>query len=348
MQVWATMKVSGVSWCLWIVQCCWPAYGQHLPKLASRAPDVEAQPVITSAGLNTASLAPAHSYATRAVALERLPSADGFLLRDRGFEEAAFLHSPDTVCTEPFLAIARPEAYSSNVFDHLDFSAAAIKSAFTHENLVKMGRNFVPGQPLPDAPSYVPLTTRQKFDRFLHYSHSGGFAFDVLSDSLYSQATGAYPRFGGGMEGYGKRLGASVAGAEAGAFFGGFLFPTLLHQDPRYFPSRQYDISQRLAYAASRVIIGRSDSGRNVFNSSLILSQFVQSALSNAYIPYRNETVPGTIENALANLGGIAEWNILTEFWPDIKTFFSRHEPKLLRRGPPAPNSNSFNQVAQK
>ena len=54
------------------------------------------------------------------------------------------------------------------------------------------------------------------------------------------------------------------------------------------------------------------------------------------------------IENALANLGGIAEWNILTEFWPDIKTFFSRHEPKLLRRGPPAPNSNSFNQVAQK
>ena len=54
------------------------------------------------------------------------------------------------------------QTVSSSVFDHLDFSAAAIKSAFTHENLVKMGRNFVPGQPLPDAPSYVPLTSAAK------------------------------------------------------------------------------------------------------------------------------------------------------------------------------------------
>jgi hypothetical protein len=341
------MKVSGASWCLWIGFCCSAAYGQHLPRLASRAPDAEAQPIVASAALNAAPVAPAHNP-TRAVRRERFPSADSFLLRNSGFEEAVFTYSSDTACTQPLLAIAQPEAYSSNVFDHLDFSAAAIKSAFTHENLVKMGLNFVPGQPLPDAPTYVPLTARQKFDRFLRYSHSGGFAFDVVSDSIYSQATGAYPRFGGGMEGYGKRLGASVAGAEAGAFFSGFLFPTLLHQDPRYFPSRQYDISQRMAYAASRVIIGRSDDGRNVFNASLIASQFVQAAISNAYIPYRNETVPGTIENALANLGGIAEWNILTEFWPDIKTFFSRHEPKMLRREEPAPNANGFNQVAQK
>ena len=341
------MKLSGVCWCLWIGLCCSLAYGQHVSRLASRA-DVDAQGAMTSAALKTASVAHAYSLPTRAVALERLPYADGFLLRDRGFEEAAFSHSPDTVCTEPLLAIAPPVTYSSNVFDHLDFSAAAIKSAFTHDNLVKMGRNFIPGRPLPDAPSYVPLTTQQKFDRFLRYSHSPGFAFDVLSDSLYSQATGAYPRFGGGMEGYGKRLGASVAGAEAGAFFSGFLFPTLLHQDPRYFPSRQYDISQRMAYAVSRVIIGRSDSGRNVFNSSLILSAFVESALSNAYIPYRNETVPGTLENALANLGGIAEWNILTEFWPDIKSFLGKHEPKMLHRGQQKHNADNFNQITEK
>jgi hypothetical protein len=247
------------------------------------------------------------------------------------------------------LAIAQPQPYSSsNAFDRLDFSAAAIRSAFTHENLVKMGRNFVPGQPLPDAPSYVPLTPRQKFDRFLRYSHSGSFAFDVLSDSLSSQATGAYPRFGGGMEGYGHRLGASVAGAEAGAFFSGFLFPTLLHQDPRYFRSHQDDISNRMAYAASRVIIGRSDSGHNVFNASLILSEFAQAAISNAYIPYRNETVPGTIENALTSLGGVAEWNLLNEFWPDIKAFFGKHEPKAIQRLHQQPDPNNFNQVAQK
>ncbi len=320
-------------------------YGQHLPKVASRAPEAESQPA-AHGKLRSTEIASVINVSASTSRAESFAVTRGFP-RETTLEEATQPQSPQIACTE-LVALKVNRAVSSSVFDHLDFSAAAIKSAFTHENLVKMGRNFVPGQPLPDAPSYVPLTTRQKFDRFLRYSHSGGFAFDVLSDSLYSQATGAYPRFGGGMEGYGKRLGASVAGAEAGAFFSGFLFPTLLHQDPRYFPSRQYDISQRLAYAASRVIIGRSDSGRNVFNSSLILSQFVQSALSNAYIPYRNETVPGTVENALANLGGIAEWNILTEFWPDIKTFFGRHEPKILRRGAPAPDANGFNQVAQK
>ncbi len=339
------MRAGGVFCCVWLGLCCSLLYGQHPPKVASRAQEAESQPAT-----------PGESRSTQIASVINISAststADSFAVtrgspRETTLEEATQPQSPQIACTE-LVAVKANQTVSSSVFDHLDFSAAAIKSAFTHENLMKMGRNFVPGQPLPDAPSYVPLTTRQKFDRFLRYSHSGGFAFDVLSDSLYSQATGAYPRFGGGMEGYGRRLGASVAGSEAGAFFSGFLFPTLFRQDPRYFPSRQYDISQRLAYAASRVIIGRSDSGRNVFNSSLILSQFVQSALSNSYIPYRNETVPGTIENALASIGGIAEWNILTEFWPDIKDFFGKHEPKILRRGQPAPNADGFNQVAEK
>jgi hypothetical protein len=279
---------------------------------------------------------------TRAFALDRWSAAPNVL-------ESATIKpaSSQIVCTQ--LIAVRPEVApeSSNVFDRLDFHPAAIKSAFTHENLVKMESNFVPGRPLPDLSSYVPLTKQQKFDLFLKRSHSIGMLTDVLSDSLYSQATGAYPRFGGGMEGYGKRLGASLAGSEAGAFFSGFLFPTLLHQDPRYFPSHQTAISDRMAYAVSRVVIGRSDSGHYVFNSSLVLSQFVQAALSNVYIPYRNESASGTVENALANLGGIAEWNLLTEFWPDIKQYLDKHHPKPFHHGQPKPDEN-FNQVAQK
>ena len=127
-------------------------------------------------------------------------------------------------------------------------------------------------------------------------------------------------------------LGASVAGAESATLFSGYLFPTLLHQDPRYFRSRQNDISDRLAYAASRVLIGRSDSGHNVINTSQILGQFAQAAVSNAYIPYRNESVAGTIENALAGIGSIAQADILNEFWPDIKELFARHNPSALTR----------------
>ncbi len=246
----------------------------------------------------------------------------------QSFYKATLTETPAAVCTQASAPVlAAPKTYA---FDHLQFSSAAIKGTFSHDNLVKMARNFVPGQPLPDAPSYVPLTKQQKFDLFVHRAYSFDTISGAISDSLIAQATGAYPSFGGGMGGYGKRLAAATAGAESASFFGTFALPTLLHQDPRYFRATQTEISQRLAYAASRVLIGRSDDGRNVVNTSLIFSQFIQAAVSNAYIPYRNETVPGTVENALTGLGSVAQARILNEFWPDIMSFVSHHEPKFV------------------
>jgi len=242
----------------------------------------------------------------------------------------ALLPEPDAVCTEALPKIAAAPR-SSYAFDHLEFTSAAIKGAFAHDNLVKMARNFMPGQPLPDAPSYVPLTKQQKFDLFVQRSYSFDTISGAIFDSLTAQATGGYPSFGGGMAGYGKRLGVAMAGAESASFFGTFALPTLLHQDPRYFRSTQTEISQRLAYAASRVVIGRSDDGRNVVNTSMILSQFIQAAVSNAYIPYRNETVSGTVENALTGLGSVAQARILQEFWPDITAFLTHHEPRVVQ-----------------
>lgn len=254
-----------------------------------------------------------------------------------GFSPDATLYelvwqSMPNVCTAVIQTVSSSQ--SDYAFDRLQFRAAALRAAFTHENLVSMARNFVPGQPLPDAPSYVALTTKQKFDAFLRNSHSIGTTVGILSGALVSQATGAYPRFGGGMEGFGQRLGVSTAGVEGAAFIGGFVYPTLFHQDPRYFPSHQHSIINRLAYAASRALIGRSDNGMAVINTSVIASQFTEAAIANAYVPYRNETVSGTIENALTGLGGVAEGDILNEFWPDIKEFVFRHSHNsLVRRG---------------
>jgi hypothetical protein len=235
------------------------------------------------------------------------------------------------VCTAIPSSSAGPAESASYAFDHMQFSAAAIRAAFSHENMVKMAQNFRPGQPLPDAPSYAPLTTKQKFDSFLRNSHSASTGVGIVSDTLISQATGAYPKLGGGMGGFSQRLGISAAGAEGAVFFGGFLYPTLFHQDPRYFPSPDRGFLNRIAYAASRAFIGRSDYGMTVVNSSVIASQFTEAAIANAYIPYRHHSVGGTTENALIGIAGVAEGNILTEFWPDIKHFAWQHtHSKLL------------------
>ncbi|HLI64472.1 MAG TPA: hypothetical protein VKV05_13830 [Terriglobales bacterium] len=237
---------------------------------------------------------------------------------------------------------------SDSAFDHMQFTAAAFKGAFSHQNLVKMAHNFVPGQPWPDEPSYVPLTNRQKFDLFFQRSHSYDTVSGAIFDSINAQITGGYPSFGGGMAGYGRRLAAATAGAESANFFGTFALPALFHQDPRYFRSNDASISDRLAYAASRVVIGRSDDGRSVLNTSLILSQFVQAAVSNAYVPYGRETVSGTITNALTGLGSVAQARILNEFWPDIKAFLSHHEPKVVHHWQDKWDNSSLGQFANK
>lgn len=241
---------------------------------------------------------------------------------------------------KPELAVCRQaisravEPHDEYAFDRLHFTAAAIKATFSHANMAKMARNFVPGQQLPDEPYYVPLTAHQKFDAFLRQSYSAGLAVNILSDALISQASGAYPRFGGGWSGFGQRVGVSAAGNEAAAFFGGFLYPTVFHQDPRYFPSHENGIANRIAYAASRALIGRSDTGWSVINNSVIASQFTQAAIANTYIPYRNQTAGGTVENALIGIAGVAEQNILKEFWPDIKEFVTRHTTnRWIKRG---------------
>ncbi len=249
---------------------------------------------------------------------------------------------PAAVCIQAGPVMAVEAEMSSYAFSKAQFSRAALKASFQHDNLVKMAHNFMPGQPLPDAPSYVPLTTRQKFDLYLRSTHSVDMGVSILADSLISQTTGAYPQFGGGMEGFGKRMGVSAAGEEAASFFSGFVFPTLFHQDPRYFRSHQTRIVDRLAYAASRVIIGRSDDGRNVINFSAISGQFVQAAVSNAYVPYRNESVSGTLENALAGLSGVAQAQILNEFWPDMKRFVLSHTPGVHQKDYPADSQWTF------
>ncbi len=316
------MKV-GMAICLCLgVSCSFAAAQQTLLASAPHKPlHFAASPIAT---VGTAK-PPISASLAESIAISGLPA-------HLAFYESAWSQGPAPVCTQAMLRAAAEQPID-NAFDH-HLSTAALKASFTHDNLVRMARNFVPGQPLPDAPWYVPLTTKQKFEAFLRNSHSAGMAVNIVSTALISQATGAYPSIGGGMQGFGQRLGISAAGAEGAAFIGGFVYPTLFHQDPRYFASHQHSIANRLAYAASRALIGRSDDGRNVINTSVIASQFTEAAIANAYIPYRNESARGTIENALIGLGGVAQGDILNEFWPDIKDFVFRHtHNSLVRRG---------------
>jgi hypothetical protein len=132
------------------------------------------------------------------------------------------------------------------------------------------------------------------------------------------QATNANPSFEQGIEGYAKRFGTTYADFAIENMMTEGVFPTLLHQDPRYFRRRDGTARSRLAYAIGRLFITRGDSGRNQFNFSEVVGSASSLAISNAYYP-DGRSVGNNMSRYALQLGFDAASNVLKEFWPDLK-----------------------------
>jgi hypothetical protein len=183
----------------------------------------------------------------------------------------------------------------------------------------------IPAFEVSNSTNVPPLTSRQKFRLALRTSIDPfTFAGSALKAGVY-QAADLNPEFGQGFSGFAKRFGASYADGTSSLMFGTFLFPSLLHQDPRYFRKAEGSFSSRLGYSITRVFITRKDSGARAFNWSKTLGGLASSGLSNAYYPDEDRGVNLTLGNFAWSLGAGALGNTLKEFWPDIqKKFFKR------------------------
>ena len=189
------------------------------------------------------------------------------------------------------------------------------------------------------------LSTREKFGVYLHSTYSPYTLITSAFDAGMAQANGDWYRYGGGINGYSKRYGAALANNESGVFFGRFLYPTLLKQDPRYLSDRRGGAWHRIAFAASRVLVTKNDNGGNGFNSSHVLATFTASGLSNSYYPRNERGFGDTMVRASSNLLDDAITNVLREFWPDIRKKLVPHEPKRIKRLEDSPRVARIQQI---
>ena len=173
-----------------------------------------------------------------------------------------------------------------------------------------------------DAPpdtNVCPLTAHQKFNVWLQRSYSPANLLAAGVDAAIWQATDDDPRgYGQGWDAYGSRYGASLATTESARFFQSFLLPAILKQDPRYFRKGQGGFGSRFAYSISRVLVTRTDAGRQSFNFSAVGGAFAAAALSNTYLPDVNRDAGRTMASAGLSLANTAGWHLLDEFGPDI------------------------------
>ena len=177
---------------------------------------------------------------------------------------------------------------------------------------------------------YTPLSARCKFNLFLKQTHSPYTFVSAAFQATLDQAQDQWPEYGGGVQGWGKRFGATLADTESRRFIQTVALSTILHQDPRYFPSRKRSLISRSWYAVTRVVITRNDSGDSTFNTSEFLGTLFTSSLQNSYYPRQDRNFGETMNRFTGALSSDAIGDLQHEFMPDIKRLFRKHAPKKI------------------
>ena len=184
----------------------------------------------------------------------------------------------------------------------------------------------------------LPLTGAQKWNLAFHGILDPFYVgWSFVIGGGYSELIDSNSGYGWGPPGYFKRVGASYADNVNGTLIGNALLPQLLHQDPRYFRKGTGPVKGRMWVAARSTFVCRGDNGKNQFNVSNILGNYISGAISNSYYPADQRGVALTLENGtevtlFGALGGQ-----FYEFAPDlIRIVFHRH-PKTSPADVPAP-----------
>lgn len=175
-----------------------------------------------------------------------------------------------------------------------------------------------------DAP-FAPLTVKQKFTIGTKDTLDWPPYITALLFSGISQLDNSHPSFGQGTEGFAKRYGAAVADQDIGNMLTEAALPSLFHQDPRFFRKGQGSVKSRIYYAASRVVVAKSDAGRWQFNVSEFLGNGMVASIGNLYYP-DERGFGSTMQRMFSQIGTDAVSQVAKEFWPDLKKHFSHKQ----------------------
>ena len=161
----------------------------------------------------------------------------------------------------------------------------------------------------------VPLTAKQKFSLTAHDTFDPVSFVGVGVGAGIEQATNTFAGYGQGAAGYGKRYAAAFGDSLTSDFLGHAVFPSLLHQDPRYFYQGSGTLKSRIVHAASFAVVTRNDRGGLMPNYSYLLGDLGSGALSNLYYPHADRGAGLVFTNAAIGIGGRAAGSVFRELF---------------------------------
>jgi hypothetical protein len=228
---------------------------------------------------------------------------------------AASLFAPNAICqTAP--SSTPPASGAAN-------RAIPAQPAAAPEELPRRLFGIIPNyRSHPSFKDSKPLTTKEKFKLGARDSFDPGTFLLAGGIAGIRQASNSSPSYGQGMAGYGRYYGSTYGDLMIGDMMTTAVFPSLLHQDPRYFRRGSGPTFSRLGYAMGQVFVTHGDNRKTQFNYSEILGNSAAVAISNAYDP-DNRTAADAGGQLAIQLALDMAGNVLKEFVPDIYRKFT-------------------------
>ncbi|HUB81338.1 MAG TPA: hypothetical protein VMB03_21205 [Bryobacteraceae bacterium] len=246
------------------------------------------------------------------------------------------LWAQDQSATPPATTPSQPAAQQAAGSQEKDKSADRSKTKGTqkktsNDRLFFALPNFLTLENGSNAP---PLTAAEKFKVTARDTFDPvEFAWYGLQAGISQARDHANYLYGQGMRGFGERFGVVFGDGTIENFFTKAIFPSVLHQDPRYFQKGKGGFWRRASYAVSRVFITRSDSGQTEVNFSELIGSATAAGISAyTYHPHSDRNVGGVIDTWGTQVGFDALSYTLKEFWPDLRRKMSHTPPANTAR----------------
>ena len=176
------------------------------------------------------------------------------------------------------------------------------------------------------AQSADPLDVMGKLNFHAQNVGSPGALAETAAYAGILQGLDSPREWGQGGDAYGKRLASALGGS---AIHGALAFglDSALHQDPRYFRSRNTGFGRRMAHAFRGTILTHTDRGGETLATWRLGSAYGAAFLTNQWYPDRVNTVRLSLLQGSLHFGFDFVSNLGAEFWPDVKR-------KILPRKP--------------
>ncbi len=140
----------------------------------------------------------------------------------------------------------------------------------------------------------------------------------ILVEGGISVAANPHSAYGPGFPGYGRYVGVSFTQDLTGEFFGTFLIPSIVHQDPHYHRMPKATIFRRSLHVVYQVVWTQGDNGKGMLNYANLAGFAIEDEIGNLYVPGQRTNASATAQRYAVGLATAPIDNVITEFLPDV------------------------------